>query len=167
MTIGRVRLLMQWWLDSPLLLTIANRSACNWPIYYGENRWRPLPKDCRKNWVGQMPWPCFLQLLLASHRFLLALSTVLASRNSWQPLILQVFMVNIELHRGSPNSWKGSQNHNENGDPGSPFSWGPQNFMTPGLQACRGLTLFALYLPGTRVDYFLFIFIPRHTIIWV
>ena len=30
------------------------------------------------------------------------------------------------------NSWKGPQNHNENGDPGSPFSWGPQNFMTPG-----------------------------------
>ena len=33
---------------------------------------------------------------------------------------------------GSPNSWKGPQNHNENGDPGSPFSWGPQNFMTLG-----------------------------------
>ena len=28
--------------------------------------------------------------------------------------------MNIELNRGSPNSRKGPQNHNENGDPGSP-----------------------------------------------
>ena len=36
----------------------------------------------------------------------------------------------MDLCWESPNSWKGPQNHNENGDPGSPFSWGPQNFMT-------------------------------------
>ena len=42
-------------------------------------------------------------------------------------------MVDIELFWGSPNSRKGPQNHNENGDPGSPFSWGPQNFMTPDI----------------------------------
>ena len=29
-------------------------------------------------------------------------------------------MVDIELFWGSPNSQKGPQNHNENGDPGSP-----------------------------------------------
>ena len=32
---------------------------------------------------------------------------------------------------GVPNFMKGSPNHNEIGDPGSPISWGPQNFMTP------------------------------------
>ena len=51
--------------------------------------------------------------------------------------------MDIELFWGSPNSRKGPQNHNENGDPGSPFSWGPQNFMTPVYQV----------LPGTRCCY--------------
>ena len=35
--------------------------------------------------------------------------------------------MNIELNWGSPYSRKGPQNHNENGDPGSPILWGPQN----------------------------------------
>ena len=35
----------------------------------------------------------------------------------------------------------------ENGDPGSPFSWGPQNFMTPVLELeyrCRHSLYFLL-----------------------
>ena len=33
---------------------------------------------------------------------------------------------------GSPFSQRGPHFTRENGDQGSPFSWGPQNFMTPG-----------------------------------
>ena len=53
--------------------------------------------------------------------------------------ILSNFTMNIELHGGFPNSQKGPQNHNENGDPGSPFSWDPQNFMRE-----KFMTLFSL-----------------------
>ena len=41
--------------------------------------------------------------------------------------------INIERNWGGgvPIFTKGPQNHNENGDPGSPISWDPQNFMIP------------------------------------
>ena len=80
---------------------------------------------------------------------------MLTSRNSWPgPLNLRVSTVNMDLCWGSPNSWKGPQNHNENGDPGSPFSRGPQNFMTPAVIGCCDLRHWGKRLPisSSRVD---------------
>ena len=39
----------------------------------------------------------------------------------------------MRVLRGSLISQRDPQNKDEIGDPGSPISWGPQNFMTPGL----------------------------------
>ena len=40
----------------------------------------------------------------------------------------------MTLTLGALISQTGPQNNDEIGDPGSPKSWGPQNFMTPGLR---------------------------------
>ena len=46
----------------------------------------------------------------------------------------------------SPNSWKGPQNHNENGDPESPFSWGPPKIYGTGpLREVSGNDLIPRY----------------------
>ena len=45
------------------------------------------------------------------------------------------FITRKRILMGSLISWRGPQNHNEIGDPGSSISWGPQNFMTPGQLA--------------------------------
>ena len=44
-------------------------------------------------------------------------------------------MCNARVHvlRGSLLSQRDPQNNDKIGDPGSPMSWGPQNFMTPSL----------------------------------
>ena len=81
---------------------------------------------------------------------------MLASRNSWQTLILQVFTVNIELCWGSPNSQRGPRNHNENAwlGPGVPMFMGSRKFYDSGLLSVK---IISISISSFPISYFLFL----------